>query len=184
MVLAGIPLCLPGLMVGAMSVRSLSFYEGLGATALGCLVLTLYGGLIGSVGARTGKDTTTLLGEPFGELGAKAIGGLLGICLAGWYAVQTEFFGRTIHAMFPSGGFLTSVEGAALWGGLLMLSSALFGFKGLARLSVIAVPLILILTALALYELSGAVQVYSESSGSFWRCSHDGDRFVCNWSHG
>lgn len=160
-VLAGVPLCVPGLIVGAGLTTQLSLIEAIAAAALGCLVLTIYAGWTGSLGAQTGLSTAELLRSSFGTSGSRIVSGVIGLCLAGWYAVQTGFFGRTVHALFPGGGTVTSVEGAALWGGLLMLSSAFFGFRGLAKLSLVAVPLLLLLTIVALFQVAGASDMWA-----------------------
>ena len=162
LVLAGGPLCVPGLLVGAALTKDLSLGGAMLAAAVGCLGVTLYAGCTGALGARTGRSTGELLYGVFGPLGARIVAGAIGVCLAGWYAIQTGFFGRTVHALFPEGGLLTSVEGAALWGGLLMLISALFGFRGLARLSVVAVPLIVLLTLTAVVKVAWAPDLWAE----------------------
>jgi cytosine permease len=160
-VLAGVPLCVPGLLVGAALIQNLSLLEGVLAAMVGCVALTIYAGLTGSLGASTGLSTSQLLQGPFGAVGRKIVSGAIGVCLAGWYAVQTGMFGQTINTLFPTGGILTSVEGASLWGGLLMLTSALFGMRGLAKLSVIAVPAIVVLTLWALVQLPTSPELWA-----------------------
>ena len=59
------------------------------------------------------------------------------------------FFGSTMAALFPGGGFITSQYVAAFWGGILMMLTAYFGYKGLNYLSYVAVPAIAILSLVA-----------------------------------
>lgn len=166
-VLAGVPFCVSGLMVGGALVQGLSLVEGLIAGAIGCAVLTVYAGCTGALGAHTGQSTPQLLRGPFGQLGSKAVALVIAVCLVGWYSVQTEAFGQTINLMYP-GTALTSKEGASLWGGALMLTSAAFGFRGLAKLSVVAIPAIIILTVVALVKVveAGGIPVSRSSHPS------------------
>jgi cytosine permease len=62
-------------------------------------------------------------------------------------------FGDVIATLFPEGGFITNPKVAAVWGGLLMLSTALFGFRGLSLLSLVSVPLLVILTGFGVWRV-------------------------------
>ncbi|MDO4555842.1 MAG: cytosine permease [Lachnospiraceae bacterium] len=53
-------------------------------------------------------------------------------------------------ALFPGGGFITSKYVAAAWGGILMMLTAYFGYKGLNLLSYIAVPAIGLLSVIGM----------------------------------
>jgi len=63
------------------------------------------------------------------------------LTMLGWFSVQVGFFGLTVHIMFPNGGFVTSIRFAAFWGGILMMLTAYYGYKGLSILSKIAYQL-------------------------------------------
>lgn len=51
--------------------------------------------------------------------------------------------------MFPNAGFITEPVVAGIWGGLLMMTTAFIGYKGLELLSNIASPLILLTCVVA-----------------------------------
>ena len=53
LVLAGVPFCVSGLLVGGALSKGLPLSQGIEAALLGGLVLTLYAGFIGAIGART-----------------------------------------------------------------------------------------------------------------------------------
>lgn len=165
LVLAGVPLCSSGLFAGAALSQSLPLAKAASAALVGGLVITIYAGLIGAIGAKKGLTTTLLLKECFGGTGSAMVAIVLAVCLGGWYAVQTGYFGQTINELFPNSGLLTSPQVAALWGGLLMLSTAYFGFKGLKLLSLIAVPLIAGLSIWGLYMATKKVDVWSVTPG-------------------
>jgi cytosine permease len=145
LVTAGFCIAMSGLFTGAAMVAGLTLGQAILAAIIGNTILAAYGGLIGAAGAQHGVSTTMLSRHVFGRQGAKVIGALWGITLMGWFSVQTGFFGMTIHAMAPNGGFITSPKVAALWGGILMIMTAYFGYKGLSYLSRVAIPLLVVL---------------------------------------
>ncbi len=154
LVAAGFCICMSGLFTGAAMAAGLSLWQAIAATFVGNTILAIYGGLVGAAGAQKGVSTTMLSRHAFGREGAKVIGLLWAVTLVGWYSVQTGFFGQTINAMFPGGGALASVKVAAGWGGLLMMITAYYGFRGLSLLSKVAIPGI---TVLALVGIVAAV---------------------------
>ena len=170
--MAGGPICVAALFAGASLTKGLSLVESALAVISGGLILAIYGGIIGAVGMRTGLSTGMLLKRTFGEQGSKVISVLLALCLVGWYGVQTGFFGDTIHMLYPQGGWLTSSHSAAAWGGVLMLLTALWGYRGLSILSLVAVPLLFVLsiwgllTAISLSNISAYVPASRETLGN------------------
>src|SRR5699024_5605951 len=126
---------------------------------IGNAILSLIGGLMGAIGAKTGVTTAMIANKSFGTSASVIIGFLLGITVIGWFSVQAGFFGQTIHAMIPIGGFITSTPVAAAWGGCLMILTAFIGYKGIRILSNVAIPLLLVLAAF------GIVLAISKSGG-------------------
>lgn len=143
-VAAGFCICMSGLFTGASMAMGLNLKQAIIASIIGNLILSVYGGAIGMAGAKEGVATSMLARHSFGRQGSKVISLVLSITMLGWFSVQVGFFGDTIHAMFPNAGFITNNYFAALWGGILMLLTAYFGYKGLSLLSKIAIPLITI----------------------------------------
>jgi cytosine permease len=127
-----------------------TFGQAIFASILGNLILSLYCGAIGYAGAKEHVATSLLARHAFGRWGSVVISLVLALTMLGWFSVQVGFFGETIHAMFPGGGFITSVSVAAFWGGIIMLITAYIGYKGLSVLSKIAVPLILLLSIIGI----------------------------------
>lgn len=150
-VTAGYCICMSGLYTGAAMGFGMSFKNAVLAAIAGNMILSVYGGLIGAAGAREGVSTSMLARHTFGREGSKIIGIILAVVMAGWYAVQIGFFGSTMSALFPHGGFITSQYVAAFWGGILMMITAYAGYKGLNILSYIAVPAIAILAIAGIY---------------------------------
>jgi len=150
MVSCGYCICMSGLFTGASMAMGLNFKSAIIANIIGNIILLAYGGAVGMAAAKEGVATSMLARHSFGREGSKIIGLVLAITMLGWFAVQVGFFGTTINAMFPNAGFITSVPVAAFWGGILMLLTAYFGYKGLSILSNVAVPLIFIVAIIGI----------------------------------
>lgn len=154
LVAAGFCICMSGLFTGASMAMGLDLKSALLASVIGNIILSVYGGLIGMAGAREGVATPMLARHSFGFNGSKIVSLVLALSMGGWFAYQCGFFGETIAVMFPNAGFITNPTVAALWGGILMLLTAYFGYKGLAILSYVMVPLI---TIVAIWGMSVSV---------------------------
>jgi len=117
----------------------------------GNALLALFGGLIAYIGGSTRANTYMLLRYPLGRLGA-AIGSLIvsGIPLIIWFAVETWLFGMTVNVIYPHHA-LTSIAAASLWGGLLMMLTAYYGFRAIAVLSYITVPFWYVLVTIGFF---------------------------------
>lgn len=144
-VAAGYCICMSGLYTGSAIAFGMTFKNALIAVVIGNIILSLYGGAIGAAGAKEGVASAMLARHSFGREGSKFIGILLAVVMLGWFAVQVGFFGSTMAALFPNAGVITQKYVAAGWGGILMIITAYFGYKGLNALSYVAVPLIAIL---------------------------------------
>ena len=149
MVLVGSIICLSSIYVGASFVGQLSLSEVVTACLVGNAVLSVLGGLLSYIGTKTGVGIAMLMRQSFGVLGNYIIAVLTAIVELGWFGYQCGFFGSTIHAMFPNAGFITEPVVAGIWGGLLMMTTAFIGYKGLELLSNIASPPILLTCVVA-----------------------------------
>lgn len=157
MVLIGFCISMAGLYTGASLMGSLNIKEAITAVIVGNIILTIYAGLVGAMGAREGVSTSMLIRHSFGSAGSKIISVIFAVTLVGWYGYQCGFFGQTIHAMFPNLGFISEPVVAGIWGGLLMMTTAFIGFKGLSLLSNIAAPAIFIISGIGLAVASAKI---------------------------
>jgi cytosine permease len=150
MVIVGLIIAMSALYTGAALVGSLTLSQAIAAVLIGNIILTVYGGLLGIIGAREGLPVGILVRHSFGRWGSNIISGIIAITLLGWFAWQCGFFGQTISAMFPGGGIITQPVTAGIWGGILMMTTAYIGYKGLAALSTFAAPLIFLLAVVGI----------------------------------
>ncbi|MFC4403403.1 purine-cytosine permease family protein [Gracilibacillus xinjiangensis] len=140
------------IFTGGALVAGLDFQNAVLAAIFGMLILAVIGYFQGWMGAKYGVSTTMLTRQAFGRYGANLFGVLLALTMGiGWFGWQIAFFGMTIAEMFPDQWF-AEPRIAMIWGGTLMILTALIGYRGLAILSMIAVPLVAILSVWGLAE--------------------------------
>lgn len=162
LVAAGWIIAMSSLFIGGTLGLSLDFRRAVIAAIIGQLILSIIGGLMAALGAKYGVSTTLLARQCYGKIGAGLVGLILVITLGiGWYAWQCAFFGLTINTMFSDmSSFLFDIRVASVWGGVLMMLTAYFGYRGLSYLSYIAIPMI---TILCLFGATLAIEI----SGGF-----------------
>jgi len=150
-VIWGVAICIPAFMLGGMTGGMLGLGKAIGASLLGALILTVISILTGIVGAHTRVSTAMSTQFAFGRYGNIIFAILLFIGTFGWFGVQLEMFAQAV------GGAVKTLGGGELprWlpiiaGGILMSITALIGFKAIAWLSNIAIPILLVLLVVTL----------------------------------
>lgn len=140
------------IFTGGALVSGMTFQNAILTAVIGMLVLAILGFFQGWMGAKYGVSTTMLTRQVFGRHGANLFGILLALTMGiGWFGWQIAFFGMTVAEMFPNQWF-AEPKVAMVWGGILMMLTAFIGYKGLAALSMIAVPLVTILSVWGLIQ--------------------------------
>lgn len=141
-VTTGMAVAMSTLYTGSALATVLEFWDGVLAIVIGCGILGVLASLTGYIGAKKGVATAMLARYPFGSKGSHIVGIVLAISMLGWFSYQCGYFGETVHMLLP-GHFLTEPKVATFWGGLLMMSTAIVGYKGMTYLSMAAAPLLL-----------------------------------------
>lgn len=133
---------LAGILLGTQIGLGMSFENAMIATFVGSLILAVVGAFTCYVGSETGMSTAMLTRFVFGEYGARIASLVMGITSIGWFGVQTGFFAVSGQAIIRElAGIELSLPVVALIGGLLMMSTAVIGYKAIEWLSIISVPL-------------------------------------------
>ena len=137
---------------------------------LGGVILGLYTGLLGYVGADSGLSLDLLARKAFGEKGSYLPSAMISFTQIGWFGVGLAMFA------IPVANELLGGSTAAEWilvviAGIAMTASAYFGIKSLTIVSYIAVPLIAVLgtVAMILAVVRGdgtLVDQFAKSSGT------------------
>ncbi|MBN2325133.1 MAG: cytosine permease [Spirochaetes bacterium] len=142
----GVLACIAVLWGGSTLGLQYTVKQAILVALIGSAILAVIGGLTAPIGGISGTSTYVNMRFPFGSIGSQVFGSIVaGIaCGIGWFSVQAWLFGIIVHTLFPNAVW-ANVGVAATWGGLLMMITALIGFRGLAWLSYLAVPFFMLI---------------------------------------
>ena len=137
---------LSGAFLGVALASGMSFWPAITATIVGSFLLGLLAMACAYVGAATGLSTAMISRAVFGRIGGAVLAVALAVSLLGWFAVQAGFFGSNAQIAFVElTGLEVPVQVFTAIGGVLMVITALWGYRSISRLSTLAVPLLLLL---------------------------------------
>ncbi len=172
---AGGIISVPMLMLGGTLTSGLSLGNAILASAIGFLIVTAYMLFQGMQGADLGRPTVVNARSAFGETGAGfIISFVLGVSLMGWFGVQSNVTGSAFSSMMSSMGVEISVKWSTFIWGVIMVSTAIVGYKALSYLNYIAVPALIILalygvyTALDQFGVQGLIELEPTSPFSLF----------------
>ena len=116
---------------------------------LGGVILGLYTGLLGYVGADSGLSLDLLSRKAFGVKGSYLPSAMISFTQIGWFGVGAAMFAiPAAQVLAPESRVLPYLLVLAV--GVCMTTSAYFGIKGLEIVSYVSVPLIAILGTYAM----------------------------------
>jgi len=136
-------------LVGGVVGSGTSFGEGMAAIGLGNLVLAIVASLIGVIGFRTGLTSYLASRAVFGSAGSVLVSIVLGVVAKGFLGVQKDTRGGAVNKLIPAIPSAVFVIAFAL----AILTTAIFGFKGLHKFSAIAVPVQVAIGLFALFRI-------------------------------
>jgi len=143
---------LSAMLLGAQLGAGMELKKALLAVLIGSLFLGFLGAFCAYIGAATGLSTAMVSHFAFGKIGAKIISFCLALSLLGWFGVQAGFFAENAHsAIYMLFEMSVSVKILAIIGGLLMMTTAIYGYKAIETLSKLSVPLLVSLIFGAIY---------------------------------
>ena len=170
MIMLGFTFFSASMWVGQELADGLDFGGFMGALILGGVILGLYTGLLGYVGAETGLSLDLLAQRAFGTKGSYLPSAMISFTQIGWFGVGIAMFA------IPVANELLGGSSAAQWilvivAGICMTASAYFGIKSLTIISYIAVPAVAILGTIAMIMAvqrsdGTIVDQFAKSSGS------------------
>jgi len=153
LVLIGGLITLPIFLVGGQLGSSLGLKNASIAFVIAGFVLAILGAGSGVLAAKTRLTTWLVIQYSFGRSGAKIVSLFVAFTILGWYGATVELFARAVQQLVAdsAGNSATRIV-YLISASVLMVSTALFGFKGLDRLSKFAVPLMLLLLLGLVYK--------------------------------
>ncbi len=146
LIIIGIGIALPGFLMGVQIGTALGLKGAALAFIVGGIILAIVASFTALVGARARLSTYMLVQFAFGVSGAKLVNTVFAATMFGWFGVNAALFGdamvATVDQLYhASGGWSYYV----IVGSALMVLTTIFGFKALDRLSLMAVPLLIII---------------------------------------
>lgn len=148
----GIGMTLPVFWLGSDVTQKVGFSSALLVFIGVCGLLGVLCALTALVGVRSRLSTYMVLQFSFGRHGARLINLIMAVTLLGFYAATADIFGSTVASALQSAWNLdTPAWLHCIWGSVLMTLMAIYGLRGLDRLSVWSVPLMAAFMLFALY---------------------------------
>jgi len=151
MTYTGVIVCMAVIWTGGELGTGLDLNSFLIAIVFGSLISGIIGLLTGVVGGYTRVTTYVILRHSFGRLGSQIAGAAVsGIgCGIGWFFIQAWLFAVVIQTisleLWGTVPMIFYGPVAAAWGAALMTLTAVLGFKGIAFLSYITIPLFVVI---------------------------------------
>ena len=160
-VVGGFVFFTPTMVTGGQVAGSFGFGQFLLLCAVATAVLALYIATLGAASSRTGLSTVLISRLTLGRVGGKWASLILGGTQIGWYGITVGIFANLLASAL---GWTESWP-LAIFGGLLMATTAYWGFKGIEVLSWVSVPLMFALciwiTTISLNEVGGVGGLFS-----------------------
>jgi cytosine permease len=151
-VMIGCTICVPVFVMGANLAHSIPLKSFILACLLGGSLAALVAMLTGIVGQRTGLPTAMLAKIAFGTHGQVIANLSMALGSIGWFGIQTSVFSRAfVDLSAQVWDIPLNLTMVTILAGLVMSTTAIIGFRGLGKLSYVAVPLLIVLLALPLY---------------------------------
>lgn len=137
----------PSLLIGSTLIASLSFGTSLLAGIIGFCFVVFFMSLLSIAAVEQRKSTVALASSSFGKTGANIIVGLvIGLSTLGWFGIQSNIAGASFSKILAEmGGINVPAWISSIFWGIIMVLTAVFGFKYLKWLNYIAVPAIVLL---------------------------------------
>ena len=170
MIMLGFTFFSASMWVGQELADGLDFGGFVISLILGGVILGLYTGLLGYVGAKTGMSLDLLARKAFGIKGSYLPSAMISFTQIGWFGVGLAMFAIPV-ANELLGGSKAAEWALVILAGVCMTASAYFGIKSLTIISYIAVPMVAVLgtVAMVLAVIRGdgtIIDQFAKSSGT------------------
>lgn len=149
MIMLGFTFFSASMWVGQELADGLDFWGFVKSLLLGGVILGLYTGLLGYVGAETGLSMDLLAQRAFGKRGSYLSSAMISFTQIGWFGVGIAMFAIPVSNELL-GGSVAAQWALVILAGMCMTASAYFGIESLTIVSYIAVPLVAILGTVAM----------------------------------
>lgn len=146
---------LPTFITGIEIAEGTTVDTGLKALLISSLLLTIIGGLMGVVGAKTRMSSYLLVKIAFGTKGAAIVNVAFAISLVGWFGVNIDIFANAVQVLIQKQlGLLIDTVYIEISAGLCMVVTTIFGFRAINILASVFTPIIALTTFALLLSAS------------------------------
>ncbi|MEM6768297.1 MAG: cytosine permease [Bacteroidota bacterium] len=138
---------IPSLLIGSTLIDGLSFYQAIFGGLMGIGFVAVYMCLESIAAVRFRLNTVQLARSSFGQKGGTLLIGLIvGLATMGWFGVQTNIAGISFSKLIAEtfSYELPEAISSCFWG-VVMLLTAVYGFRFMKWLNYLAAPAILFL---------------------------------------
>ena len=143
---------LPGFIAGAQIGFTYGVAGGVAAILVGGLVLTAIALATSHVALRTRLTASLLVQRAFGRLGSRFVNLIVATTLLGWFGITADLFGASVSTMAGSIGWSAPSWPFTILGSVLMVTTTIYGFRGLQRIADITIPALVIVLLLAIWR--------------------------------
>lgn len=164
---AGICVCVPAFLLGALLAEGMPFWPAVISGSLGYIIAIAGMCITGIIGSDLGLASCALTTSAFGTKGAKYIVSLLfGINMIGWFGIQNGICGEAFaNFLTEYVGINVSVTLCSVVWGIIMLITAVYGMSALEKLDYVAIPFLMLIMLYGTYlaiQQYGLVQMQNE----------------------
>ena len=144
---AGICVCVPAFLLGALLAESMPLWPAIISGSLGYLIVVVGMIATGIMGCDLGVASCTACEGGFGKSGARVIvSSIFAVNMIGWFGIQNGVCGEAFsNAMKALAGIDIPEEVSGTFWGLIMLLTAVFGVGALEKLDKISIPLLMVI---------------------------------------
>lgn len=150
---AGICVCVPSFLEGALLVEEMNFWLGILSGIVGYVLVVIAMTVLGFIGSDLGLASCTITESSLGKKGARYIAAVVfAINLVGWFGINNQECAESfVNFMDTNFGIAIPYAVSCLfWGGIMTITAA-FGMKAMEKLDYVSVPLLLIVMIIGTY---------------------------------
>ena len=166
LVVVGGTIAVPAFLMAASLGASLGLRNAAIAFSCGCLILGSLAALTGLCGQKSGLSAYMLSEFAFGRWGGKLASTVVSCTLIGWFGVTSALFGRAANFIGRTVfGVDWPVEIYMILGGGLIVAVTVTGFKGIDKLALALVPVMLAFLMMAAWMSFPRLEQWTEPTG-------------------
>ncbi|MFI3236677.1 MAG: cytosine permease [Lachnospiraceae bacterium] len=150
---AGICVCVPSFLLGALLAEAMTVTEAIISGSLGYVIVVIVMSILGQMGSDLGVATCTAAQASMGVKGSRFIvSTVFAVNLIGWFGINNAVCGEAFANVLESSlGLTVPVSLCSIVWGVIMLTTAVFGMAAIEKLDKISIPMLMIIMMLGTY---------------------------------